>query len=145
MSLLCGVAADDLYQASGFRSQLHEMLFIPEIHKDLALPITRDPPHLLNLGVTDALDSKSESAEFFRVFIKRRNVFNHILSLGKGLSFFRCFKWLSLHLDLSPMLDKDLQVPPIINDLRLKEVYQAIAKSLKFFILTEKKPRNSNI
>ena len=63
------------------------MLFIPEIHKDLALPITWDPAHLLNLGVTDVRDSKSESAEFFRVFIKRRNVFNHILSHVKGFSF----------------------------------------------------------
>ena len=63
------------------------MLFIFEIHKDLALPITWDPAHLLNLGVTDVGDSKSESAEFFRVFIKRCNVFNHILSHGKGFSF----------------------------------------------------------
>ena len=64
---LCGVAADGLYQASGFRNQLYEMLFIPEIHKDLALPITWDPAHLLNLGVTDVRDSKSESAEFFSI------------------------------------------------------------------------------
>ena len=66
LSRLCGVAADGLYQASGFRNQLYEMLFIPKIHKDLALPITWDPAHLLNLGVTDVRDSKSESAEFFR-------------------------------------------------------------------------------
>ena len=46
-------------------NQLYEMLFIPEIHKDLALPITWDPAHLLNLGVTDVRDSKSESAELF--------------------------------------------------------------------------------
>ena len=68
-------------------NQLYEMLFIPEIHKDLALPVTWDPVHLLNLGVTDIRDSKSERAELFLLFIKRSNVFNHILSHGKGFSF----------------------------------------------------------
>ena len=87
LSRLCGVAADGSYQASGFRNQLYETLFIPEIHKDLVLPITWDPAHLLNLGVTNVRDSKSESAEFFRVLIKRCNIFNHILSHGKGFSF----------------------------------------------------------
>ena len=72
------------------------MLFILEIHKDLALPITWDPVHLLNLDVTDIRDSKSESAEFFRVFIKRCNVFNHILSHGKGFSFLQMLEEPSL-------------------------------------------------
>ena len=96
LSRLCGVAADRPYEASGFRNQLYEMLFIPEIHKDLALPITWDPAHLLNLGVTDVRDSKSESAEFFRLFIKRCNVFNHILSHGKGFSFLQMLEEPSL-------------------------------------------------
>ena len=87
LSQLCGVAAGGPYQAYGFRNRLYEMLSIPEIHKDLALPIAWDPAHLLNLGVTDVRDSKSESVEFFRLFIKRCNVFNHILSHGKGFSF----------------------------------------------------------
>ena len=95
LSRLSGVAADGPYQASGFRNQLYEMLFIAEIH-DLALPITWDPALLLNLCVNDVRNSKSESAEFFRVFIKRCNVFNHILSHEKGLSFLQMFEEPSL-------------------------------------------------
>ena len=72
------------------------MLFIPEIHKDLALPITWDPAHLLNLGATDVRDSKSESLEFFRLFIKRCNVFNHILSHGTGFLFLQMLEEPSL-------------------------------------------------
>ena len=86
LSRLYGVAADGPYQASGFRKQLYEN------HKDLALPITWDPAHLLNPGVTDIGDSKSESAEFFRVFIKQCNAFNDILSHGKGFSFLQMLK-----------------------------------------------------
>ena len=89
---LCGVAADGPYQASAFRNQLYEMLFIPEIHKDLVLVIAWNPAHLLNLGVTDVRDSKSESAEFLRVFIKRCNVFNHISLHGKGFLLLCCTK-----------------------------------------------------
>ena len=81
------ILSDGPYQTSGFRNQLYEMLFIREIQKDLALPKTWDPAHLLNLGITDVRDSKSESAEFFLLFIKRCNVFNYILSHGKGFSF----------------------------------------------------------
>ena len=95
-SQLCGVAADGSYQASGFQNQLYEILSIPEIHKDLAVPITWDPTHLLNLGVTDVRDSKSESEEFFRLFIKRCNVFNHILSHGKGFLFLQILEEPSL-------------------------------------------------
>ena len=87
LSRLCGVAADGPYQASGFQNQSYEMLFIAEIYKDLAFPITWDPAHLLDLGVTDVKDSESESGESFRVFIKQCNVFNHFLSHGKGVLF----------------------------------------------------------
>ena len=83
-------------KASGFRNQLYEMLSIPEIDKNLALPTTWDPAHLLNLGVNDVRDSKSESAEFFRLFIKRCNVFNDILSHGKGFSFLQMLEEPSL-------------------------------------------------
>ena len=96
LSRLCGVAADGQYQASGFRNQLYEMLLIPEIHKDLALPVTWDPAHLLNLGVTDVRDSKSESVEFSQLFIKQCNVFDHILSHGKGFSFLQMLEEPSL-------------------------------------------------
>ena len=53
LSRLCGVAADGPYQGFGFENQLYEMLIIPKIHKDLALLITWDPAHLLNVGVAD--------------------------------------------------------------------------------------------
>ena len=96
LSRQCGVAADGPYQASGFRNQLYEMLLIPEIHKELALPITWDPAHLLNLGVFDVRDSKSESVEFSRLFIKQCNVFNHILLHGKGFSFLQMLEEPSL-------------------------------------------------
>ena len=62
-------------------------MLILKIHKDLVLPKTWDPAHLLNLGVTVVMDSKSGSAEFFQVFIKQYNVFNHILSHRKGFLF----------------------------------------------------------
>ena len=87
LSRLCGFAADGRYQASAFRNLLHEILLVSKIHKDLGLPITWDPACLLNLGVTDVMDSKSESAEFFRVLIKHCNVLNQISSHGKGFSF----------------------------------------------------------
>ena len=96
LSWLCGVAAYEPYQGSSFQYQLHEMLFIPEIYKELALPITWDPAHLINIGVTDVRDSKSESVEFFRVFIKRCGIFNHVLSHGKGFSFLQTLEEPSL-------------------------------------------------
>ena len=54
-----------LHQASGFRNQLNEMLFISEIHKDLVLAITWGSADLFNVGVTDVRNNKSEIAEFF--------------------------------------------------------------------------------
>ena len=144
LSRLCGVAADGPYQASGFRSQLYEMLFIPEIHKGLALPITWDPADLLNLGVTDVRISKSESAEFFRLFIiKQCNVFNHILSHGKGFSFLQMLEEPSL----GPVTYAAQRFASSSYNqwLKLKEVSQVIGRHLKFFILTERKPRNGNI
>ena len=48
---LCGVAADGPYQASGFRGKLVEALDIVETGGDhLALPVTWDPAHILNLA-----------------------------------------------------------------------------------------------
>ena len=86
ISRLCGVAADGPYQASGFSQQLRERLKIEE-DVDLALPVTWDTAHVLNLAVTDVRDAKNASGEYFRLFVKRCNIFNHILSHGKGFAF----------------------------------------------------------
>ena len=85
-SHLCGIAADGPYQASGFRNYLREALGFKD-DDDLALPVTWDTAHLLNLAVTDVCDSKSDSGRFFQQFIKRCNVFNHVLSNGKRFAF----------------------------------------------------------
>lgn len=85
---LCGVAADGPYQATGFRTQLLTQLDIPEnSNQQIALPVTWDTAHVLNLAVTAVRDGKSASGEHFRRFIKRCNVFNNILSHGKGFAF----------------------------------------------------------
>ena len=85
---LCGVAADGPYQASGFRSSLFRQLEIPEhVDKVIALPITWDTAHVLNLAVTEVRDAISPGGEHFRRFIKRCNVFNHVLANGKGFAF----------------------------------------------------------
>ena len=54
---------------------------------DLALTITWDPANALNLAVTDVRDAKSKSGKFLMRFIKRYNVFNHVLANGKGFAF----------------------------------------------------------
>ena len=59
-----------------------------EIREDhLALPVTWDAAHILNLGVSDVKDSKSPSGIFFQMFLKRCNIFNTILANGKGFAF----------------------------------------------------------
>ena len=83
---LCGVAADGPYQTTSFGERLCKELSISE-DEYLSLPVTWDTAHVLNLAVTDVRDSKSESGAYFRTFIKRCNVFNHILSHGKGFAF----------------------------------------------------------
>lgn len=87
LSRLCGVAADGPYQATGFAEQLRETLAIEDEHEELAMPVTWDTAHVLNLAVTDVRDSKTESGNHFRRFVKRCNVFNHVLSNGKGFAF----------------------------------------------------------
>ena len=88
LSRLCSVAADGPYQASGFRRKLLETLNIVETRAEhLALPVTWDTAHILNLGVFDIKDSKSPSGIFFQTFLKRCNVFNTILANGKGFAF----------------------------------------------------------
>ncbi len=85
---LCGVGADRPYQATGFRTRLRMELDIPENSlENIALPVTWDTAHVLNLAVTAVRDGKSSSGEHFRRFIKRCNVFNNILSNGKGFAF----------------------------------------------------------
>ena len=81
---LCGVAADGPYQAAGFKKELYLKL---DVQHDLAMPISWDPSHLLNLAVADIRDSTSYSGRFFRLFIKRCNVFYHVLAYGKGFAF----------------------------------------------------------
>ena len=87
LSRLCGVAADGPYQATGFAAQLRESLDIEHDDDVLAMPVTWDTAHLLNLAVTDVRDAQTESGSHFRLFVKRCNVFNHILANGKGFAF----------------------------------------------------------
>lgn len=88
LSRLCGVAADGPYQASGFREKLLQALNIEETGQDhLALPVTWDPAHILNLAVVGVKDSASPGGTAFKRFVKRCNVFNTILSNGKGFAF----------------------------------------------------------
>ena len=86
LSRLCGIAADGPYQATGFAAQFRESLGM-ELNDELAMPVTWDAAHLLNLAVTDVQDAKTESGSHFRLFVKRCNVFNHILANGKGFAF----------------------------------------------------------
>ena len=86
LSQLCGVAADGPYQARGFKEYFRQALGLND-DEDIALPITWDTAHLLNLAVTDVRDSNTKSGSFFRQFIKRCNVFNHVLANGKGFAF----------------------------------------------------------
>ena len=88
VSRLRGVAADGPYQASGFRRKLLEILNITDVGGDhLALPVTWDPTHILNLAIVGVKDSKSPSGIIFQRFVKRCNVFNAILACGKGFAF----------------------------------------------------------
>lgn len=85
---LCGVAADGPYQTRNFRASLvkHVGITFDDV---LSLPVTWDPAHLLNLAVTDIKDAASPAGIFFRLFIKRSNIFNHLLSHGKGFAFLK--------------------------------------------------------
>ena len=87
LSHLCGVAADGPYQATGFAAQLRESLGIEHDDNDPAMPVTWDTAHLLNLAVTDVRVSQTDSGSHFRLFVKRYNIFNHILANGKGFAF----------------------------------------------------------
>ena len=62
-SHLCGVGADGPYQATGFRQYLREALDL-DSDDGLALFVTWDTVHLLNLAVTDVQDAKAESDIF---------------------------------------------------------------------------------
>lgn len=59
-SQLCGVAADGPYQARGFKEYLRQALGLND-DDDIALPITWDTAHLLNLAVTDVRDGNTKS------------------------------------------------------------------------------------
>ena len=62
------------------------------------MPVTWDTAHLLNLAVTDVRDAQTESGSHSRLFVKRCNVFNHILANRKGFAFLQ-------------MVDKDARKP----------------------------------
>ena len=106
LSRLCGVAADGPYQTSGFCQKLLEKLGVEDKH--LALPVTWDAAHVLNLAVLDVKDADTASGAHFKRFIKRCNAFNTILSNGKGLPF--SILSILLHEGLSCMLVKGLLV-----------------------------------
>ena len=55
----------------------------------LVFPKTWDPAHLLNLAVTNVKDQYSPAGSYFRLFINRSNIFNHLLSHGRGFGFFQ--------------------------------------------------------
>lgn len=75
VSRICGVAVDGPYQAKGFRDTFLDLLSLNNIdNKTLALPITWDPDHLINLSVTDVRDANTTSGKHFIKFIKRCNV-----------------------------------------------------------------------
>ena len=63
---ICGIAADGPYQATGFKAKFLEMLEIEDTGNSLSLPVTWDPAHLINLGVTDLKDSNTESGKYLR-------------------------------------------------------------------------------
>ena len=53
----------------------------------LVLPVTWDGTHNVNLGVTDFKNSMLPSGIHLNRFVKRCNIFNNILSRGKGFAF----------------------------------------------------------
>ena len=85
---LCGVAADGPYQTKNFRTSLVKHVNI-DFSDTLSLPVTWDPAHLLNLAATDVKDDDSTAGSYFRLFIKRCNIFNQMLSHGKGYAFLK--------------------------------------------------------
>ncbi len=88
ISRLCGIAADGPYQASGFREKILEQMGIENgIQNQLDLPVSWDAAHLINLGVLDVKDSKTNSGKHFQTFVKRCNIFNTVMAHGKGFAF----------------------------------------------------------
>ena len=84
-SQLCGVLTDSTYQACGFKEYLRQSLGLND-DDDIALTITWDTAHLLNLAATDVRDGNTKSSSFFRKF-KCFNIFNQVLAHGKGFAF----------------------------------------------------------
>ncbi|CAB3984128.1 Hypothetical predicted protein [Paramuricea clavata] len=58
-------APKQMHQATNIRGKVLEMLGIGEDDAHLALPVTWDAVHALNLGVTDVKDSKEASGIHF--------------------------------------------------------------------------------
>lgn len=80
------MTADGPYQTKNFKTGVFDNMGIKDI---LGLPVTWDAAHQLDLAVTDVRDSKSKGAEFFNLFIKRSNIFNHCLHNGKGYAYLK--------------------------------------------------------
>ena len=105
----------------------------------VSLPVTWDPAHLLNLTVTDVKDKDSLAGSYFRLFIKRSNIFNHLLSRGKGFAFLQ-------------LLDQNAHRPVSYTDQRFASSYGSKLKRataltlqlLKLFIQITKPMRNGN-
>ena len=90
LSRLAGVCADGPYQTSSFRRTLMEIL---KLHDDddldcgqLSFPASWDSAHNVNLGFTDILKDTGLSGSHLNRFIERCNIFNTILSRGKGFA-----------------------------------------------------------
>ena len=136
------MAADGPYQATGFCQKLLEILNIVDDKDQLPFPVTWDAAHALNLGVVDIKDSKTESGNHFKRFIKRCNVFNNILSNGKGFAFLQLVD-ASARRPVMP--HSDSQVSLTSNGCRSRRVILHFGKHLNFYIHKEKKKKSSSI
>lgn len=77
-------------------------LDLVEDKDQLALPVTWEAAHALNLGVLDVKNSKTQS----EILFKRCNVFNNIPS-NRKFAFLLC--WLILHSNLQVLQEKEYQ------------------------------------
>ena len=108
LSRLCGVAADGPYQTSGFRRKLLEYLGIED--NNLALPITWDAAHVLNLELLDVKDADTASGVYtLKNLLSAATCLIPFLQMVKSLPF--SISSILLHENLSRMLVKGLLVP----------------------------------
>eukprot|EP00794_Sanderia_malayensis_P018585 gene18585-20450_t len=124
LSRLCGVAADDPYQATGFRTKImQEMGLGKESENHLNLPVTWDAAHLLNLAVLDVKviigNSKSDSGKHFQSLLSAAMFSTRLWQMGKDLLF--CNLWILQQEDLFPVQPRAFldTMKPIV-DLQLR-------------------------